>query len=191
MKKGTIAGIVGLIIVIVGVAVTTLALGHKSNPTSTVPSTSANKSTQVVPVASNPIQNTSTQTGLSIINPVVENNTDPATGQAVADRLQFSIKNSSNQTMNNFAAYYTMTDTKTHQSENYYLKLNGLTIDAGQTETVFFDSGSGAGHYPDNQYSIYRTSKNAVDFTIEVSVPGFQPATAHAQKGPGTGDRKD
>ena len=168
------------------------ALHHNNNsPTNSTQTTSSNnsqKTSQVVPVDHNPIQNTATQAGLAISNAMVENNVDPTTGQAISDRLQFTIKNNSTQTMQNLEAYYTMKDAKTNQSESYYQKLSGLSIAPGKTQTVYFDNGTGPGHYPENRYSIYRTSQSAVNFTIEVSAPGFQPAYAHAQKGPGTGE---
>lgn len=193
MKKEIIVGIAALVILIGGTAAFILRPSH--SPTSTTASNTTAQTngqvSQVVPVSANPITNTSTQAGLSIVNPMVENNTDPVTGNATADRLQFTIKNTSMQTMSNLETYYTMTDTKTHKSENYYQKLTGITIAPGQSADVFFDNGSGPGHYPENKYSIYRTSTSSVDFTIELSAPGFQPATAHAQKGPGTGDTKD
>jgi hypothetical protein len=189
MKKGIIIGVIGF--VVVGAAVVIIGLGSKTKPSSTQSVTTTKQSSQVVPVNSNPIQNAATAPGLAIIRPVVENNTDPATGQAVADRVQFAISNTSSQTINSFEVYYTVTDIKTHQSESYYQKLNGLSIPAGQSKEVFFDNGTGPGHYPENQYSLYRTSKNAVDVTIEVSAAGFQPAKITIQKGPGSGDRKD
>jgi hypothetical protein len=151
-------------------------------------SNSGAQTAQVLPVATNPIHNASTATGLAVVNPMVENNVDPRNGQPAPDRLQFTIKNSSSQTVTNLETYYTMTDAVTHQAEGYYQKLTGITLGPGQGAAVFFDNGSGPGHYPENRYSIYRTSPNAVNFTIEVSVRGLAPAYAHAQKSPGTGE---
>ena len=188
MNKKLVVGVVGALVVL-GAGTVYLITSRGS---STTPSTTNTSQTvQVVPVTANPIHNTSTQPGLSISNAMVENNTDPATGNAVADRLQFSIKNSSSQTMTNLEVYYTMTDATTNKSESYYQKLTGISLAPGQSTYVFFDNGSGVGHYPENKYSIYRTSTNAVNFTIEVSAPGFQPATAQAHKSPGAGDAKD
>ncbi|MGH7237545.1 MAG: hypothetical protein ACREGF_03355, partial [Candidatus Saccharimonadales bacterium] len=189
-KKAAIA-VIAAVVIIGGAVIASVSLEHKPQPTGTTPTTNIKKSSQVLPVGTNPIHNTSTKTGVSIVAAMVENNTDPATGKPIADRLQFSIKNSSSQLINNLEVYYTMTDAKTHQSENYYQKLGGLSVAPGQTKTVFFDNGSAPGHYPENKYSIYRTSPHAVDFTIEVSELGFQPATAHAKKDPGTGEQKN
>lgn len=193
MKKGLIIALATLVVIAGGI--TAIALSHHNNTTSsTTTGTASNSSgtTQhaatVVPVDHNPIQNSSTQPGLAVNNAMVENNVDPATNNPISDRLQFTIQNNSGQTMQNLEVYYTMTDAKTNQSESYYQKLDGLAIAPGKSTTVYFDNGSGADHYPENKYSIYRTSQNAVNFTIEVSTPGFRPANAQAQKGPGTGE---
>lgn len=191
MKKGTITAIIAIVVIGVS-AVVVISQGNKSPAGGTKPTTTNTQQTsQVVPVAANPINNPSTQAGLSILKPMVENNVDPATDGPISDQLQFAIKNSSSQPMTNLEVYYKMTDAKTNKSEGYYQKLNGLTIAPGQTTSVFFDNGSGTGHYPENKYSLYRTSSNTVDFTIEVSAPNFQPATGNAQKGPGTGELKN
>ncbi|MGH7196011.1 MAG: hypothetical protein ACREGA_04510 [Candidatus Saccharimonadales bacterium] len=190
MKKSTLIGIAVAAIIVIGLVVAIALTGHNSQPNSVAnkPKPNNTHSSQVLPVKSNPIKNTSTTPGLSVTNAMVENNVNPANNKPIPDRLQFSIKNSSQQIMSNLEVYYKMTDAKTHQSEGYFQKLKGLTIAPGQTKTVFFDNGSGAGHYPANKYSIYRTSSNAVNFSIEVSAPVFQPAMAHARKGPGTGE---
>ncbi len=146
---------------------------------------------QVLPVANNPIRNNSSTPGLTIVSAAVENNVDPATGMAIADCLQLGVKNASNQAMSNFEIYYQMQDAKTGASEGYYQKLAGLSLNPGETRTIFFDNKAGAGHYPENKYSIYRTSQNEVHFTIELSAPGFKPAKSEATKGAGTGEQQD
>lgn len=190
MKKSTIGIIIGAVIIVGGGAYLYYA-NKGASPTNLTSTTSQGKAPTVVPVKSNPIQNTSSQPGLAVTNAQVENNTDPTTGSPVSDRLQFTIQNSSSQPAQNLEVYYTMTDTKTQQSEGYYQKLDGLTIPAGQSVAIFFDNGTGTGHYPENKYSIYRTSQNAVDFSIEASATGLKPATAQAHKGSGSGDTKD
>jgi phage pi2 protein 07 len=142
----------------------------------------------VLPVSSDPIQNTSQQPGLVITAADAENNVDPVTKQAIADQLQITLQNTSAQKMSNFEIYYQMKDVKTGQSEAYHQTLTGLVLAANETKTIYFDNQSGVGHYPENKYSIYRSSQNEVDFTIQVSSPGFKPATATAKKSPGTGE---
>ena len=145
-------------------------------------------STQVLPVSSNPIQNTSQQSGLAITAADVENNVDPVTKQAIADRLQVTLQNTSSQTMTRLEIYYQMKDVKTGQTEAYHQILTGLQLAANESKTIYFDNQSGAGHYPENKYSIYHSSQNEVDFTIQVSTPGFKPVTATAKKSAGTGE---
>jgi hypothetical protein len=136
----------------------------------------------VLPVAENPITNTGTKKGLAISETMVENNVDKASGKEVSDRLQFTIKNSSAEQITGVEVYYTMTETPTGKTESYHQKLEGLTIAPDTEATVYFDNESGEGHYPENKFSIYRTSPNEVKFDIEVSAPGFAVARGTALK---------
>ena len=145
----------------------------------------------VLPVATDPIVNPATATTLAITYAAAENNVDPATGKTIADRLELTMKNTGTTPLSALEVYYTMTDAKTGKKEGYYQKLTGATIPAGQSTTVYFDGKPGAGHYPENPFSIYRSSTNQVDFKIEVSAPGAKIATATATKSPGTGEKVD
>ena len=145
----------------------------------------------VLPVDSNPIVNASTLPGLTIIKAAAEDVVDPVTNVDITDRLQVTVRNDSTTELTSFEIYYVMTDVTTGQSEAYYQALSGFTVGPGATATLSFDGETGAGHYPDNTFSIYRTSKNQVDFTIEVSAAGVQVATATATKGSGVGDAAD
>ncbi len=136
----------------------------------------------VLPVAENPITNTGTKKGLAISETMVENNVDKASGKEVSDRLQFTIKNSSAEQITGVEVYYTMTETPTGKTESYHQKLEGLTLAPDTEATVYFDNESGEGHYPENKFSIYRTSPNEVKFDIEVSAPGFAVARGTALK---------
>ncbi|WP_062461778.1 hypothetical protein [Demequina soli] len=144
----------------------------------------------VLPVASDPITDTATTPGLTVTKVLAEDNTD-ASGAAIADCLQVTISNSSAQDATGLEMYYTMTDTTTHASESYYQALDGVTIPAGGSATVWFDGGSGTGHYPENRYSIYRSSKNEVDFTVEVAATGLRAATGTGKKSTGNGEQAD
>jgi hypothetical protein len=145
----------------------------------------------VLPVTSDPIVNTATAATLSITDATVENNVDPATNKAIADRLQLTLKNTGTTALTGFEVYYEMTDAKAGKKEGYYQKLTGFTIPAGQQSTVSFDNGTGPGHYPENTFSVYRTSTNEVDFTVQVSATGAKIATGTAKKSPGTGEKVD
>ncbi|MFC6356572.1 hypothetical protein [Luethyella okanaganae] len=145
----------------------------------------------VLPVDSNPINNTSTAPGLSIVAAAVEDNVDPVTKAALGDRLQVTLKNSTTKDLSAVEIYYLMTDVTTGQTEGYYQSLSGLTLPAGAETTIFFDNETGPGHFPENVFSLYRSSVNQVDFAIEVSADGVQLARATASKGAGTGEKVD
>ena len=175
--------VIALVIVIGGVSVWQFTKAKKITKAPTSAS-----SVQVLPVQSNPINNTSQQAGLVITAADVENNVDPVTKQAIADRLQLSLQNTGSQTMTNIEVYYQMKDIKTGQAEAYHQVLTGFQLAPSESKTVYFDNQTGSGHYPENKYSLYRSSQNEVDFTIQVSARGFKPATATAKKSAGTGE---
>lgn len=145
----------------------------------------------VLPVDSNPIANTSTAPGLTIVSAVAEDVTDPVTKAAIKDRLQVTVRNDTTTELKAFEIYYVMKDVTTGQSEAYYQALTGFTVGPGATGTLSFDGEVGPGHFPENTFSIYRSSKNEVGFTIQVSAAGVQVATATAKKGSGVGDAAD
>jgi hypothetical protein len=136
----------------------------------------------VLPVTQNPITSTGDKSGLGIKDPMVENNVDKATGAELEDRLQFTITNSTAEEVTGVEVFYTMTETPTGKKESYYQKLDGLTVPANGEATVYFDNETGAGHYPENKFSIYRTSAAEVKFDIEASAPGFAVARAATAK---------
>lgn len=186
-----------LIPLVAGLALTAGILAGCQTTTSTTPPAPAGSvsaapaSGTVLPVASNPISNTSTAPGLSIASAAVEDLVDPATGKAMDDRLQVTLANSTSSPLTNVEIYYQMTDVTTQQSEGYYTALAGVTIPAQGETTVYFDNGTEPGHFPENMFSLYRTSTNQVDFAIQASADGVQVANATASKGAGTGEQPD
>ncbi|WP_309620324.1 hypothetical protein [Salinibacterium sp.] len=145
----------------------------------------------VLPVSTNPIVNASTTPGLTIVLAAAEDIVDPDTKAAIDDRLQVTLRNDTASELSSFEIYYVMTDVTTGQSEAYYQALTGFTVAAGATATLSFDGETGPGHFPENAFSIYRSSKNQVDFTVEVSAAGVKVANATATKGSGAGDAAD
>lgn len=177
---------------VASLSVVALAGCQVSSPTPASSSAAAGSTTTaVLPVNSNPIVNTSTAPGLTIVSAAAEDNVDPVTKAAIDDRLQVTLKNDTTSELSTFEIYYVMKDVKTGQSEAYYQALTGFTLAAGATSTLSFDGETGPGHFPENTFSIYRSSKNQVDFTIEVSAAGVQVANATATKGSGAGDAAD
>jgi len=153
-----------------------------SNATSATGGTSA----QVLPVADNPITNTSTSPGLAIASVIVENNTDPATAKATDDHLEIALTNTASATLTDFEIFYSFTDPTTATTENYYLAVPPtFTIDPGATRIAHFDNTRTTDHFPVNSYSLYTTSPNALDVALTVSTKGaaVQTATAHKDAG--------
>ena len=145
----------------------------------------------IVPVARNPISNGSTVSGLSILKAEVENNLDPLTNKPIADRLMIHVENGNATVATGFEIFYTMTDMVTKASESYYFKLTDFSIQPGSSGYLYFDNKPGIGHFPENKFSIYRSSKNEVDFIIELSAQGLKPVTSTAIKSKGTGEKVD
>jgi len=200
VKAKRIVGVIGILAVATGVLTSAgCSSGQSSAQTSAEsvtasPSQSATQgsasepSAQVLPVAENPIVNTSTKPGLEIVSAMVENNVDPATGKDIADRLQITLKNTTSETLSDLEVYYQMKDTTTQATEGYYQQLTAFSLAPGAEGTVFFDNETGPGHYPENTFSLYRTSANEVVFSIEVSAAGYAPAMGEAVKAVGTGE---
>jgi phage pi2 protein 07 len=151
----------------------------------------AGKAPTVLPVSANPIKNTSSTPGLEITYAAVQDNEDPGTRKPLGDMLELTLKNTSDKKLAKFEAYYEMKDTKTKATEAYYQDLGDLSLDPGAETTIYFDNGTGTGHYPENKFSVYRSSTNQIDFQIQVSADGVAVATAKASKDPGTGEKVD
>jgi hypothetical protein len=189
----------GVSVLLTAAALTGCATTTSTAPGTTPPAAMATAGTTggsvapgaVLPVASDPIVNTATAPTLTITYAAVENNVDPTTKKTINDRLEVTLKNTGTTPLTGFEIYYTMTDLTTKATESYYQKLDVLTIPAGQEQTVYFDNKTEPGHYPENTFSIYRSSKNQVDFTIEVSATGAKIATSTATKSVGTGEKVD
>jgi len=145
----------------------------------------------VVPVGKNPIVNTSKVAGISIISAMVQDNVDPKTKKAITDRLLITVVNKGSKPATGFEIFYSMTDSTTKATENYYLPLTGFTLKAGATGYLNFDGKAGVGHYPENKFSLYRSSTNEVKFNIQLSAKGYKIATSTAVKDKGTGEKVD
>ena len=157
-----------------------------STPKST---TTARISGLTLPVAKNPIVNKSRVPGLAITYAAAENNIDPATHNPIADRLEITLKNSSAKALSKLEVFYEMTDVVTKAKEGYYQKLTGITIAPHHQFTVYFDGIKKAGHFPENQYSLYRNSQNQVNFKIWASAPGVKIAQGTAVKSIGSSEK--
>ncbi len=176
------------------VSAITLAGCSASGAPTAAPSNSSSSSTNatvVLPVTSNPIKNAATNADLTIVTAGVQDLVDPVTKQAINDRLMLTLKNTGSKPLDGFEVYYEMTDSATGAQEAYYQKLHGFSLASGAQGVVYFDNQTGAGHYPENQFSIYRSSKNKVDFMILVSAAGAKIAQTLASKSAGTAEKVD
>ncbi|HVL24725.1 MAG TPA: hypothetical protein VM450_11620 [Thermomicrobiales bacterium] len=145
----------------------------------------------VLPVPANPIVNTSTAPGLKIVEVLVENNVDPATGKDAADHLEIALSNESDQELSGFEVYYEFTDLTTNAKEGYCTPLEGFTIPAGEQRTVHFDNTGATDHYPDNEFSLYHSSMSEMDVVVVVSASGVAPQTATVKKEAGGDENPD
>jgi len=145
----------------------------------------------LIPVTKNPIVNKSLTAGIIIASAMVQDNVDPITKKAIPDRLMLKVVNKSSKQATGFEIFYTMRDSFTKANESYYQKLTGFNIKAGAASYLYFDNLAGAGHFPENKFSIYRSSANEVKFSIILSAKGFKVATGSAVKDKGTGEKVD
>lgn len=154
-------------------------------------SASLNDAQDVVPGRyPNLINNTATATGLDIVSGLVENNLD-GNGKVTDDHLELLLKNNSTKSMTDFEAYYTITDTINGNKEGYYKKLTGLSIAPGMSASVHFDGKNDHLHYGVNKDGIYFTSKNKLQFDVEISTPGFKTQRLQVAKDAGGAEVKD
>ena len=146
---------------------------------------------QVLPVASNPVDNPSTVDAFTIDSVLVENNED-ADGNAVDDHLEISVTNTSTTDLGGFEVYYTFDDPTDQISESYYAELpSSFTVPAGGTRVIHFDNTGAPDHFPVSDFSLYATSVNALDVTVFVSATDAAPQTATVQKDAGGNETAD
>lgn len=158
---------------------------------STTASIAAGSSDQVLPVTSNPIENTATAPDLHIDSVLVENNEDGA-GNPVDDHLEIAVSNSGSSDLSGFEVYTTFTDQTTGDTESYYTQLPAdFTVAPGATRTIHFDDTGATDHFPANPYSLYATSTNALDVEVQVSAQGAAVQTATVTKDAGGAEVAD
>lgn len=185
----------GLAAVFLGTPAFAGCRGASSTPVTSPPGTEtagAAASGQVLPVPSNPITNTSTAPGLVLDSVLVENNVDSTSGRAASDHLEIAMRNTGSTTLSGFEVFYTFVDQQTGAEESYYAKLPGtFAIQAGGTRVAHFDNTGAPDHFPENSFSLYHTSLNALDVTVEVSARDAAPQTTAVQKDAGGSEAAD
>jgi hypothetical protein len=111
---------------------------------------------------------------------------------ATADHLEITLINTSAQDMSSFDIYFTITDKLDKKVEGYYVKLDGLTVKAGESTTIHFDNDlTQPGHYFGNMNGLYGTSANGLTFDIELHANGYAPMNFSVEKAVGTAEVAD
>lgn len=152
---------------------------------------SAGSASDVLPVTSNPIDNTATAADLKVDSVLVENNVDAA-GKAVDDHLEIALTNTGSTELAGFEVYYTFTDPTAGLTESYYTQLpDSFTIPAGGSRVVHFDNTGATDHFPANKFSLYSTSVNELDVEVQVSAQGAKLQTATVKKDAGGAETPD
>lgn len=147
---------------------------------------------QVLPVTVNPINNASTEQILKLDSILVENNVDPATGKDADDHLEVALTNTGTADLGGVEIFYTFTDPADGVTENYYTRLPaGFVIPAGGQRIAHFDNTGMPDHFPVSDFSIYKTSVNALDVTVIASATGAAPQTLTIQKDAGGAETAD
>lgn len=177
-------------------AVTTVAAAATTakataGSTAAVANPAASAATPVLPVKENPIKNASTVQALKVDSVHVEDNADAA-GKAVNDHLEVTLSNAGKTPLSGFEFYYTYTDATTKVTESYYTKLpDTFTIPAGGKRVAHFDNTGAVDHFPVNKFSVFYSSKHALDGSVVASAAGAAPQTTTFKKAVGGAEAAD
>ena len=145
----------------------------------------------ILPVTSNPIANTSTVSALKIGTVLVENNVGP-NGKGTSDHLEIPLTNTGATELKGFEVYYTFRDATASLTEGYYTKLPAaFAIARGATRVVHFDNSGAADHFPVSPLSVYATSKNALEISVQVSAVDAAVQTVSITKDAGGAEAAD
>ena len=134
----------------------------------------------------NLIQESSNATALiKVVDARVEDNVN------AADHLEITVTNTGKTELKDFDVYYTVTDPVTSVKEGYYLKLVGFNLSTGVTKTLHFDNKKEINHFGGNVNGLYGTSKNGLDFLVELHSQGFKSVQIPVKKAKGTAEIAD
>jgi hypothetical protein len=199
MKKSIMIG--GLIIAGLGVSAyvafggpgaSSTALNSLASASLTPQASTSSAPKQVLPInGGNPIVNDSKVTGFSIKSAIAENNVDLTSKKIATDHLEITLKNITTKDISQFEVYYSIKDLVTNVSDSYFSKLSGFVLKAGATEAFHFDNTGQPGHYPENNYSLYRTTKNAMQIEVTVSAPSYKVESVTIMKDKGGTEKVD
>ncbi len=194
VKLAAAALVAGVILSACGTAAPNAASPAASSPSGAAaskPAATAQATGPVLPVDSDPITNTATAQTLKIDSVLVENNVD-ASGKPVADHLEIVVSNTGSTELTGFEVFYTFTDPTAGISESYYTQLpDTFTVPAAGRRIIHFDNTGAPDHFPVNEFSLYATSTNALEVSVEVSAKGAAPQTATVKKDAGGAETSD
>jgi hypothetical protein len=147
--------------------------------------------------AANPIAQAGKSGGPSVATAKVEDNFDPITKKDIADHIEIILKNPGSVAIQGIQVYYTIKDSLTGKSENYYRSLTAFKIPANQSATLHFDVtgatnfATAKDHYRINPNSLLYKSPNPKTLTIQVAAAGFIPSTLTIKKDAGGAEKAD
>lgn len=169
----------------------TAAPSGATAPTGSAVATTGASSSAVLPVASNPIVNTSPVQALKIDSVLVENNVD-SSGKIASDHLEIALSNTGTTELTGFEVFYTFADSTAGISESYYAQLpDTFTIPSGGQRIAHFDNTGAPDHFPVNDFSLYYTSSNALEVTVTVSAANAAQQTVTVKKDAGGTETAD
>lgn len=145
----------------------------------------------VLPVPSNPIVNTATAKTLKIESVLVENNVDAAK-KGVSDHLEIALRNTATTDATSVEVFYSVIDPTAGATENYYTKLPAdFVVPGAGTRIVHFDDTGAPDHFPVSKFSLYYTSRNALDVAVTVSAKDAAMQTFTVSKDAGGAEAAD
>ena len=142
-------------------------------------------------VMANPIPQTGKPSPLTFLSGIIENNVEPGNSKAADDHLELVIKNTSTTDIAGLTSFLTIKDDVAGTFENYFRKLPGVAIKAGQEITLHFDTKGSTDfaavtdRFRSNPNSSLYKSPNPKTLTVQIATGGFAPATLdiHRDKG--------
>lgn len=147
--------------------------------------------------AANPIAQTGKSGGLVVTAAKVEDNFDPVSKKDIPDHLEINIKNPGATPIQGVQIYYSIKDSVSGKTENYYRNLSAFKIPGGQTAILHFDvNGStnfaaASEHFRINPNSLLYKSPNAKTLSIQAASAGFMPSTLSIKKDAGSAEKAD
>ena len=108
-----------------------------------------------------------------------------------SDHLEITLKNTGSSDIIFQDCMINITDKMSGNNESYYVDMKAYTLKGGSKDTIHFDNGKDAGHFPGNINGLYRTAADGLIFDVSLHSKGFAPLQVQAEKAPGTAEVAD